>query len=565
MTGLSQSAFLQALGWATLNSIWQMALLWCCFVGANYFFKLSAAKKYFFAVTATLAGAVWFIATFLLYYNGYFSSQLAFTEQAAVSVKTMMPFVLTAASVTYLLLLSVPAWRLYYNWKRVQFLRKSGLGKMEVRYKMFVKKISSQLGIKKEVSIFFSEMVKSPLTIGYLKPLILLPLASINNLTLQQVEAVLLHELSHIKRFDYLVNILISVVHTLLYFNPFTRFLIRVVQEERENCCDQMVLQFGYDKVSYASALLSLEKTSLQSHSFVLGAAGKGNLLSRIEKIIGIERKIAFRFNHFMGLLAALFCIFIFNSFLVTSKERDGLSLSFNNLANPFYFFEEIESSPKIVQNKKALRVIRGTKTEVIKKEIKPGNQQFFLTQIFESEALPPLAAPQLIPVAYDESQAKLSKEQTEHIKSTIENTKKVLNTYQWKEVEKSIGDGLTVEEKAAVKHEYLEQVKKIDWRSMENGLRAAYENINWKEVDGTIKSALTTIKLDSLQNSCEATLDAIQQVQAEAEALSNSATTTVLPFPDESIDSIQKHEEQIKSNLKEIKQIKNKKVIIKL
>jgi hypothetical protein len=162
--------------------------------------------------------------------------------------------------------------------------------------------------------------------------------------------------------------------------------------------------------------------------------------------------------------------------------------------------------------------------------------------------------------VAYDESQAKLSKEQTEHIKSTIENTKKVLNTYQWKEVEKSIGDGLTVEEKAAVKHEYLEQVKKIDWRSMENGLRAAYENINWKEVDGTIKSALTTIKLDSLQNSCEATLDAIQQVQAEAEALSNSANTTVLPFPDESIDSIQKHEEQIKSNLKEIKQIKNKK-----
>jgi beta-lactamase regulating signal transducer with metallopeptidase domain len=129
-------------------------------------------------------------------------------------------------------------------------------------------------------------MVKSPLTIGYLKPLILLPLASINNLTVQQVEAVLLHELSHIKRFDYLVNILVSIIHTLLYFNPFARLLIRVVQEERENCCDQMVLQFGYDRVGYASALLSLEKTSLQSHSFVLGAAGRRNLLSRIEKIV---------------------------------------------------------------------------------------------------------------------------------------------------------------------------------------------------------------------------------------------------------------------------------------
>ena len=121
MTGLSQSAFLQALGWATLNSIWQMALLWCCFVGANYFFKLSAAKKYFFSVTATFAGAVWFFATFLLYYNGYFSSRFTFNEQAAVPLKAIMPLVLSAASITYLLLLSVPAYRLYYNWKQVQF------------------------------------------------------------------------------------------------------------------------------------------------------------------------------------------------------------------------------------------------------------------------------------------------------------------------------------------------------------------------------------------------------------------------------------------------------------
>ena len=155
MTGLSQSAFLQALGWATLNSIWQMALLWCCFVGANYFFNLSAAKKYFFSVAATLTGAAWFIATFLLYYNGYFSFQFTITEQAALSLKVTMPLVLTAASVTYLLLLSVPAFRLYNNWKLVEFLRKHGLEKVEIRYKLFIKKISAQLGIKKNVGIYF--------------------------------------------------------------------------------------------------------------------------------------------------------------------------------------------------------------------------------------------------------------------------------------------------------------------------------------------------------------------------------------------------------------------------
>jgi hypothetical protein len=440
------------------------------------------------------------------------------------------------------------------------FLIKKGLTKVDISYKLFVKKIAAHLGIKKTVGIYFSEMVKSPLTIGYLKPLILLPLASINNLTVQQVEAVLLHELSHIKRFDYLVNILISIIHTVLYFNPFARLLIRVVQEERENCCDQMVLQFGYDRVGYASALLSLEKTSLQSHSFVLGAAGKRNLLSRIEKIVGIEKKIVFQFSHFMGLLAAVLCIFIFNSVLITSREKTGLSLSFNNLANPFYFFDEIESpSPLInVENHKAEGIIAEAKKEVIKIKAKTAKALSFLPENSEPAFVQP-PAPELIQVAFNEAQVALSKEQAEHVKATIENTKKILSTYQWKEVEKTIGDGLTTQEKAAVKQEYLNQVKKIDWKNMETGLKAAYENINWPELDGTIKIALASVKLDSLQTKCEETLEVIDKVQAEIEA---SAKSTLLPFPDESMEKIQKRQAQIQTKLEEIKLIRTKKVI---
>ena len=554
MTGLSQSAFLQALGWATLNSIWQMALVWSCFVVANYFFNLSASKKYFFSVIAILGGALWFIITFILYYNGYFSYNNIVIAQPIEAVKGFMPLILSAASITYLLLLMFPAYHLFYNWRMVQFLKKNGLQKVEIRYKLFVKKIAAHLGIKKNVGIYFSEMVKSPLTIGYFKPLILLPLASINNLTVQQVEAVLLHELSHIRRFDYLINILVSIVHTLLYFNPFTRLLIKVVQEERENCCDQMVLQFGYDKVSYASALLSLEKTSLQSHSFVLGAAGKRNLLSRIEKIVGIEKKIVFRFNHFMGLVAALFCIFFFNSLLITSKEKNIGSISFNNLANPFYFFDETKASTreKIVQNRKAEN-IKIRKGEVAK--AKPENSLKFISEELEPEApLPPF-----IQASYNEAPHNLTKEQAEHIKATVENTKKVLNTYQWKEVEKTIGDAMTLEEKTAVKKEYLEEVNKIDWRNLEIGLKTAYENINWPEIDGTMKSALATIKLDSLQTSCEETLKAIEKVQAK---IADASTICVLPFPDESLANIKKQQEKIEIRLKEIKIIKAKKVI---
>ena len=553
MTGLSQSAFLQALGWATLNSIWQMALLWCCFAGANYFFNLSASKKYSLSVIAILGGALWFILTFVLYYNGYFSYNSIAIVQPIESVKWFMPLILSAASITYLLLLMLPAYRLFYNWRRVQFLKKNGLQKVDIRYKLFVKKIAVYLGIKKNVGIYFSDMVKSPLTIGYFKPLILLPLAAINNLTVQQVEAVLLHELSHIRRFDYLINILVSIVHTLLYFNPFTRLLIKVVQEERENCCDQMVLQFGYDKVSYASALLSLEKSSLQSHVFVLAAAGKRNLLNRIEKIVGIEKKI-FRFNHFMGLVAALFCIFFFNSLLITSKEKNAASISFNNLANPFYFFDEREGSTreKIVQSRKAqnIKIIKSAVTQA-----KAANS----LNLMSEELVPEAPTPPFIQAAYNEASNNLTKEQTEHIKVTVENTKKVLNTYQWKEVEKTIGDAMTPEEKAAIKKEYLEEINKIDWENLENGLKTAYQNINWPEIDGTIKSALATIKLDSLQTSCEETLKVIEKVQAK---IADASTICVLPFPDESLANIKKQQEKIEIRLKEIKTIKTKKVI---
>ncbi len=555
MTGLSQSAFLQALGWATLNSIWQMALLWCCFLGANYLFKLSASKKYSFSVAFLMSGSVWFIITFVLFYNGYFSEGINFSSGVADSVKEFLPFILSAASVTYLLLLLIPAKHFFNNWRKVQRIRKFGLRKVEVRYKLFVKKISQQLGIKGNVGIYFSEMVKSPLTVGYLKPLILLPVASVTNLTPLQVEAVLLHELSHIKRFDYLVNILVSVIHTLLYFNPFARLLIKVVQEERENCCDQMVLQYGYDKVSYASALLSLEKNSLQAHTLVLGAAGKRNLLGRIEKIVGIEKKVTFQFNHFIGLVAALFCIVVLNSLLIASSEKTSSSVSFKTITNPFYFFEEKDisrDSKSIEDGKKANSAsINSTKTVQIQK-VRKDVVNSFLYPVSE-----PL--PQILQVAYNDALINLSKEKENHIKTTLENTKKVLATYEWKEVEKAIGDGLTPAEKAAVKLEYLKEVKNIDWENMEKSLQGAYDQIDWGQIDASLTTALTSIRLDSLQKTCEQTLKILAKVQAEAKSLS---TVALLPFPDESVDSVKKREIEVQNHLNEIMQLKDKKVI---
>ncbi len=105
----------------------------------------------------------------------------------------------------------------------------------------------------------------------FFKPVILVPLAAINHLTPQQLEAVLLHELSHIKRYDYLVNLIINFIQTILYFNPFVKAFVKIVEKEREKSCDDMVLQFQYDSHEYATALLMLEKTNHLHKPLIVG------------------------------------------------------------------------------------------------------------------------------------------------------------------------------------------------------------------------------------------------------------------------------------------------------
>src|SRR5687768_8603891 len=116
MAGISQSAFLQALGWATLNSFWQMALLWAAFLTVQYFFRLSSNKKYLGALAALGIGVAWFLATFLLYYQSGPAASLLVSRESAPGSDTWN-IILSSASLAYLLLLLVPAYCLFKNWQ----------------------------------------------------------------------------------------------------------------------------------------------------------------------------------------------------------------------------------------------------------------------------------------------------------------------------------------------------------------------------------------------------------------------------------------------------------------
>jgi hypothetical protein len=148
--------------------------------------------------------------------------------------------------------------------------------------------MAAQMGLKKDVRIWLSNLVDTPLTIGFWKPVILLPVAVVNQLSLQQAEAVILHELNHIRRNDYFINLLIACMDILLFFNPFVRILTHIIKNERENSCDDMVLQFRYDAGQYANALLLLEKNRTLTSAVTINATGRSKklLLKRVERIL---------------------------------------------------------------------------------------------------------------------------------------------------------------------------------------------------------------------------------------------------------------------------------------
>jgi hypothetical protein len=163
---------------------------------------------------------------------------------------------------------------------------------MKAELRLYVQQLEQQLNIRRKVQVWISEYIDTPMVMGFLKPTILIPIACINQLSVKQLEAILLHELAHIKRNDYLVNLCIAIMEILFFFNPFARFLVKSIKQEREKSCDDWVLQFRFEPYQYASALLTLEKSRSATFSLVMGAAGdnKNFLLQRVQRIMGIKK-----------------------------------------------------------------------------------------------------------------------------------------------------------------------------------------------------------------------------------------------------------------------------------
>lgn len=309
---LLSAPFVELLGWVLLHFVWQGALVALGLAGALFVLRTHAPTLRYavgcVALVSVLAlpiGTGVYLGDSLL---GTSSTSVVTVERAADAstlpslaaaeatgstsptlhtraaawLEPMLPWIVMGWAVGVLLFsirLAGGAWRV----RRLR--RESTPGPTQWRDRL--RALADRLGLRHVPALRISDRVDGPMVAGWWRPVILVPVGLLSGLPPEQVEALLLHELAHVRRHDVLVGRLQAVVETLLFFHPATWWISRQVRQTREACCDDLAVQAGTDRTIYVRALATLaERTVATPRPTGTLAASDGSLLARVRRLL---------------------------------------------------------------------------------------------------------------------------------------------------------------------------------------------------------------------------------------------------------------------------------------
>jgi beta-lactamase regulating signal transducer with metallopeptidase domain/biopolymer transport protein ExbD/flagellar hook assembly protein FlgD len=305
MEALFSRPLMETLGWTLMHFVWQGALA-ALLLGAALFLLRRGDPRMRYAVLCAgmLALVVAPIVTGVAIHSPSgpalpMISETAAPEAAPVVEETVIPAVpipvwsgwmrVIEEFLPQLLLVwfggvCLLSARLMAGWLYLLRLneRANQLGQM---WQETGERLSVRLDLGRRVSLLESNWIEVPMVVGWLRPAVLMPVGALAGLTPGQVEAILLHELAHIRRYDYLVNAIQAVVETLFFYHPAVWWISHRMRVEREYCCDDQAVRVGGNAVGYARALARLEELRGVEGTLVLAASG-GALLRRIQRLV---------------------------------------------------------------------------------------------------------------------------------------------------------------------------------------------------------------------------------------------------------------------------------------
>lgn len=305
--------FANAMGWTLLHSLWQASLLWFlyyCWTNTGAPKKVNA--KYYTAWASMLMQLAVSVFTFVLALEQTALQDVVLANTIAEDATVAVALVETPVSVStwsvqtalnaYLPYLSA-IWLLGMGLFLLRLLVVASFWSKHKRNHTITAPIEwtnllailvQQMGIRQGISMALSNRVESPLLLGLFKPMILMPVAMLNHLTLEQLELVLIHELAHFKRHDYVFNLIQSIVEAIFYYHPAIWYLGKEVRALREECTDDVVLDYANKPLVYAKTLLHLASfKKMQNERLALGILGteKEELLTRVRRILNQSEK----------------------------------------------------------------------------------------------------------------------------------------------------------------------------------------------------------------------------------------------------------------------------------
>ena len=321
MTWLEQllpPALVRALGWTLLHSLWQGAVVALALVGLLLLLRGHSARvRYATAAAALSLLLLLSLATFVRYYRAAAPAevtQVGVYNEVVTQSETLPTNAAVAPTTTVIaptglqraldyfdqnLPVIVLAWllgllamtlRLLGGLAYVQRLRHYRVRPLGAEWQARLRALSERAGVRRSVALLESAKVRVPLVVGHLRPVILLPLGTVTGLSASYMEAILAHELAHVVRRDYLLNLLQSVAEILFFYHPAAWFITAVLRTERENCCDDVATALiGGNPLTVARALAALAEQSLAPRptpQLALSAVGPdGSLLGRIRRL----------------------------------------------------------------------------------------------------------------------------------------------------------------------------------------------------------------------------------------------------------------------------------------
>lgn len=204
-----------------------------------------------------------------------------------VAADNLRPWLMTIVTV-WILGVMIFSVRPLLSWIAIRRWRRVGTSPVNDEVSAMMLRLSERLGVRCKVELLQSSFVHVPLVFGYLRPLILLPASLLANLPTSQLEAIIAHELAHVRRYDFLLNFMQIIIETLFFYHPAIWWLSNRVRIERENCCDDLVVSILCNRVEYGKALLAVEESPGAARSLALGARD-GSLLARVQRLAGLE------------------------------------------------------------------------------------------------------------------------------------------------------------------------------------------------------------------------------------------------------------------------------------